>query len=542
VAHKVLGQIAYAQNDLPAAEKSFKMVLLLDPRDQEAREFVASVGGVPAAQAPAAPPPPPVRPVQQQQQAPPAPQPIPVVPPVPPAPPTPIPITTPAMPPPTPPAMRQPEAAAGRPPVVSAVTPPPAPPPFEEIQPLEDLDLSAGEFLLDEPPAVSARSVPEIPAAPSPMEFPIESPLDLAEPEPWLPVPEPPPPLPAAAEPSPPPPLVAAAPEPPPLTGDEGMELEVFARVPWGGGEARVAPPEPSPPPPPAVPAATQPATARQESPFEVFGRPMQAGPPQSTKGERPAFEEIEIEHTAYAPVSAEPQSTGEPVFQMFTREPDQRTAAPPARAGRGEGAGPREIDIETTSFTPPESYVPEAAGPPEPSLEIEPTAFAQPEPFAHAAAEEKVLSLDEEIPRIDLAQEVSDEQIEDESDESVAAAAPVGSAAERGVFDTETLAGIYVNQGFFGRAADIYRRLIAQRPDDGGLRDRLERVLAREREQSGPGETVAAAVAEAAATPAATPVAAVAPTPAAAGAAAEDPRIRQLHTLLEAFKGGRPR
>ncbi len=47
IAHKVLGQIASRQNDLPAAEKAFKMVLLLDPRDQEAQEFIANLAGTP---------------------------------------------------------------------------------------------------------------------------------------------------------------------------------------------------------------------------------------------------------------------------------------------------------------------------------------------------------------------------------------------------------------------------------------------------------------------------------------------------------------
>ena len=40
IAHKVLGQIAYSQHDLRGAEKAFKMVLVLDPRDQEAKQFI----------------------------------------------------------------------------------------------------------------------------------------------------------------------------------------------------------------------------------------------------------------------------------------------------------------------------------------------------------------------------------------------------------------------------------------------------------------------------------------------------------------------
>ena len=119
---------------------------------------------------------------------------------------------------------------------------------------------------------------------------------------------------------------------------------------------------------------------------------------------------------------------------------------------------------------------------------------------------------------------------------------APV-SAAGRGVFDTETLAAIYVNQGFYGRAAEIYQRLIAQRPGDTGLRGKLE-------ERAGPGAGgggVEEPVAPAAPARRVRPAAGGRVAPAAVHAsprrrAGPEEMISQLQTLLETFKGGRPR
>jgi len=46
----------------------------------------------------------------------------------------------------------------------------------------------------------------------------------------------------------------------------------------------------------------------------------------------------------------------------------------------------------------------------------------------------------------------------------------------------TETLGDLYLKQGFKGQAADVYRRLLAQRPDDAGLKAKLAQVEARPR------------------------------------------------------------
>ena len=47
----------------------------------------------------------------------------------------------------------------------------------------------------------------------------------------------------------------------------------------------------------------------------------------------------------------------------------------------------------------------------------------------------------------------------------------------EKQEFETETMAGIYANQGHYGKAIDIYRRLLEQHPDRSDLRDKLLRI-----------------------------------------------------------------
>jgi hypothetical protein len=43
--------------------------------------------------------------------------------------------------------------------------------------------------------------------------------------------------------------------------------------------------------------------------------------------------------------------------------------------------------------------------------------------------------------------------------------------------FETETMAGIYASQGHFGKAIEIYRRLLEQHPQRTDLRDKMLRI-----------------------------------------------------------------
>ncbi|MHB0948077.1 MAG: tetratricopeptide repeat protein [Gemmatimonadaceae bacterium] len=58
--------------------------------------------------------------------------------------------------------------------------------------------------------------------------------------------------------------------------------------------------------------------------------------------------------------------------------------------------------------------------------------------------------------------------------------------------FVTETMAELYLQQGLHDRAADVYRQLLEQRPDDAGLRERLRDVEARMAAASAPTPAVA--------------------------------------------------
>jgi hypothetical protein len=176
---------------------------------------------------------------------------------------------------------------------------------------------------------------------------------------------------------------------------------------------------------------------------------------------------------------------------------------------------------------------------------ELEPEMKAEPEPAPDIGL---VLDLGSELepyesapPAIDPTQqarlEPPVEEYEDISLEEEPATADVG----RGVFDTETLASIYTSQGFYGRAAEIYQRLLAQRPEDLGLRGKLEGVLALDRKESGLEEPIAAVVAAPSRFASPAPLAPAA-VPAGAMPTGPDRTISQLNTLLEAFKGGRPR
>jgi tetratricopeptide (TPR) repeat protein len=111
--------------------------------------------------------------------------------------------------------------------------------------------------------------------------------------------------------------------------------------------------------------------------------------------------------------------------------------------------------DASTTSQAPVELEPPvEMAAPPELELPDEPM---PPAPVNESMAEadgwrESAGSLDDD-----------------------ASAEPAPAESAPAAFVTETMAELYLQQGFVQEALDVYRRLLAQRPDDAGLRERIE-------------------------------------------------------------------
>jgi tetratricopeptide (TPR) repeat protein len=70
--------------------------------------------------------------------------------------------------------------------------------------------------------------------------------------------------------------------------------------------------------------------------------------------------------------------------------------------------------------------------------------------------------------------------EIVEDALESVVAVEKAGEASEKSDdFTTDTLAELYIAQGFYEKAIDIYERMLADKPTSRGLKDKLERVRA---------------------------------------------------------------
>lgn len=148
--------------------------------------------------------------------------------------------------------------------------------------------------------------------------------------------------------------------------------------------------------------------------------------------------------------------------------QPIAGTSAAPAKAAASEtsrgGAAPsRDADAELEKlFSRPAHPAPQV---PSASSEAPPAAadsgtFSPLTGFAGAPRPDAAPSLDQPAPSLSTP------------------SAPAGDGAARGAgFVTETMAELYLKQGFHDRALDVYRQLVAQNPSDRALRDRMERI-----------------------------------------------------------------
>ena len=130
--------------------------------------------------------------------------------------------------------------------------------------------------------------------------------------------------------------------------------------------------------------------------------------------------------------------------------------------AGASE-AGPPQL--ETESFfelpNPRASEAPELSAPELPVAELSAPELPAPEP---SGAPIDAGHGDTEI-------------AEAEPDEAPASSAAVATAQSGQAFVTETMAELYLEQGHLDSALTIYRTLVAQRPDDPHLRDRMRAI-----------------------------------------------------------------
>jgi pentatricopeptide repeat protein len=216
-----------------------------------------------------------------------------------------------------------------------------------------------------------------------------------------------------------------------------------------------------------------------------------------------PVFDVTDMEAMAQSAeedvVEAEEGGSGSP-FEIFTKEPKAEMPPPEARAEPEKEEEPFEQVFEAGDI----------------GGEREEYADAVPLGEGELADE-----LEDEIPAVDIAAEM-------EPEITPQAAPPPQGGGSGGSFDTETLAGLYVRQGFYDKAVEVYRRMLRDRPEDVSLRQRLEEALSLQR--------MAPATAAA---PALTPTEKPAPAAEAPEAAftGEDPVIVELRRFLAQLK-----
>jgi len=137
-------------------------------------------------------------------------------------------------------------------------------------------------------------------------------------------------------------------------------------------------------------------------------------------------------------------------------------TEPPRGEAPHDELAAHESAKASEAELAPAESEAPLAAA-------AEPAAVA-PEPVEESAPAELPLILPEDVTPEEELRRPSARQVETVSPEP-----PVAEAGEPMV--TETMGDLYLKQGHRDKAADVFRRLLAARPDDAGLQAKLAAI-----------------------------------------------------------------
>jgi tetratricopeptide (TPR) repeat protein len=219
------------------------------------------------------------------------------------------------------------------------------------------------------------------------------------------------------------------------------------------------ASPSPAPTAPSAPPEKSSPApaaeAARVEEPIELKKPAAASAAPPATMEKKEEPEDI---------LDVEP---------LDTEKPEQDAGAAvldfPSAQGSVKARTPaQEEPVEPPSVAPDQ---PKAALSQPDLLFTEPDLFKEPTPFE----EPQTQSATAENP-------FSFGMIETEPEE--APAAPPERVAEASSeqaddFTTDTLAELYIAQGFYEKAVDIYERMLVDNPTSRGLKDKLERVKA---------------------------------------------------------------
>lgn len=202
----------------------------------------------------------------------------------------------------------------------------------------------------------------------------------------------------------------------------------------------------PSPPPKPAVPVAPPPAAARPAP----AAAPAPAPPPAEPEPLEVIEEIVDLE-----PIEQHAQPAAETPAPAAAAE--QVPAAPfkPPAAAAGEFASfdlnePAGADMSAAAFGEPDAVA------------WQPPAGSEENVLAGAFAEEAPPVITGAVPP-----------------PAPASPAPIAGPAENDDINTNTLAELYITQGFFEKAIEIYEGMLAEAPGNTALQQKLEKIRA---------------------------------------------------------------
>lgn len=223
---------------------------------------------------------------------------------------------------------------------------------------------------------------------------------------------------------------------------------------------------------PPAAPqAAPTPVAPLKPKPAPSMGAAKPAG---STPGVSPVALKAPLQAPAVPKIDSAPAAPAKPVA-----EPRPEPPPPPAPPARDEAEVIEDIvEIEPLEQAGP---APEVKAP-----AVENTAIPQPEPAGQDAGTA-------EMPAFDLAEAQAPASTDTEDltaaswgtemftppVESGPAETATGGDESGDDLNTDTLADLYISQGFYDKAIEIYQGMLEERPENKALQEKLEKLRA---------------------------------------------------------------
>ncbi len=220
--------------------------------------------------------------------------------------------------------------------------------------------------------------------------------------------------------------------------------------------------------------------------------------PKQPTGEKHPTKEETAQSATMRAQIKPHPSPTvarqSEPVpapvaSAMESEEPEEVLVVEPLEF---EGESHEEIAAELPGH-PEEEILPEPGKPTEKELPAAEFDFLSEKVLeAEKAAlpeEPAVMAFDMPEPSQDKSSAIADVVEASLVETETVAKIPDASTEKSDDFNTDTLAELYIAQGFYEKAIDIYQRMLTDNPDSQKLKDKLTRVHAMASEAEPPAE-----------------------------------------------------